>query len=83
MTTGYKYTVVTIMDDGTRTLFCRSKSLKGAKTGVRRAERFYAEPYRIDLRAARGMPAFVRAVIEENAEAQSVHRLVEADKRFV
>jgi hypothetical protein len=29
------------------------------------------------------MPTFVRAVIEENDEAQSAHRLIEAAKRFV
>jgi hypothetical protein len=80
--TDYKYTVVAIMDDGTRRLFARSKSIKGAQAGVRRTERFYADPHRVAVRSARGMPGFARAVIEENEEAQSAHRLVEASKRF-
>jgi len=81
--TGYKFTVVAIMDDGTRSLSSRSKSLKGARAGVRRTERFYTDPHRVAIRTARGMPTFVRAVIEENDEAQSAHRLIEAAKRFV
>lgn len=80
--TGYKYTVVAIMDDGTRRLCSRSKSLKGAQAGIRRTERFYADPHRVAVRAARRMPTFVRALVEENEEAQSAHRLVEASKRF-
>jgi len=80
--TGYKFTVVAIMDDGTRSLSSRSKSLKGAQAGARRTERFYADPDNVAMRTARGSPMFVRAVIEENEEAQSAHRLVEASKRF-
>jgi hypothetical protein len=70
------------MDDGTRSLSSRSKSLKGAQAGARRTERFYTDPHRVAMRAARGMPTFVRAVIEEHEEAQSAHRLIEASKRF-
>lgn len=70
----YTATIQAVFADGSTQPVQRVRAEKSVASALRRAERLYTEPCRVEMRAQRGMPAFVRAEVVVDEVAQTNHR---------